>query len=110
MMRALSVKTIDLPSGDQLRPPTARSPAPTTTDSLPSASDRTIRSPPPAAPRPPRPVAGAAAGAEVDARTNATRDESGEGVMFDWVCGVVHTADGLPPLTGICQRSPWRGK
>src|SRR5277367_570226 len=88
IVRAPSLNTIDLPSGDQLRPPIALLSARTTSDSLPSASDRIIRSPPPLA-RPPRP-AGAAAGAPrggalVD-RTNATRVPSGESVIADSAC------------------------
>src|SRR4051812_7892388 len=114
IVRALSVKTIALPSGDQLSPPIAWVSPRSTSDSLPSARDRIIRSPPavPAPPRPARPPAsaldpGAAVGAGL---TKAALLPSGEGVMFDSACGVDHTADGSPPATGTCHRSPRRGK
>src|SRR5579864_2906808 len=110
MARAPSVKRIALPSGVQPRPPIERPSDLSRIDSRPSESERTMRSPPPAPPpRPPRP-AGAAGGAlppgaDVE-RTNATLVPSGDGVMPDSICGVVHTADAVVPSIGTCQRSP----
>src|SRR5947207_2185596 len=114
IVRAASLNTIDWPSGDQLRPPISWLSARTTSDSRPSASVRTMRSPPlAAAPRLPRPDAagaGAPGAGAASGRTNATRVPSGDGVMLDSACGVDHTAAGSPPPSATCQRSPWRGK
>src|SRR5262245_19066449 len=83
-----------------------------TSDSRPSPSDRVHSSLPPAAPPrplPPRAAAGGGFAPWSSARTNATRDPSGDGAMLISGCGVVHTAAAAPPSIGTRQRSPSLG-
>src|SRR3954470_22945088 len=104
-----SLKTSVWPSGDHDSAPIGRASPCNTTVSRPSASDRTMSSPPAGPPRPrPLPAAGVAAEAAAE-RINATRAPSGAGTMFDSIAGVVHTADAAPPSIGTRHRSPFFG-
>src|SRR5262245_24497010 len=88
------VKTSDALSGDQLTPEIAPSSDRATSDSRPSFNDRVHNSLPTAA---------------ACARTNATRDPSGDGTMADSACGIVQIAAAALPSIGTRQRSPFFG-
>src|SRR6266513_2301390 len=91
------VNSRDWPSGDHETPPTGLSSERTTSDSAPSAR-LLIRSsdppdPDPCPPCPPcLPCLPLAPCPPCLPRTNATRDPSGDGTMFDSNAGVVQTA------------------
>src|SRR6266567_1423266 len=90
---------MDAPSGDQTMPRMLTSSC-ATVDSVPSETQRMIRSLPCFASSP-------APGLLL---TNATRLASGEGTISVPRSGLLHTGFGVPPLTGTCHKSPSCGK
>src|SRR6266581_3352500 len=90
---------MDVPSGDQMVPRMLTSLC-TTVDSVPSESQRMIRSLPCCAPS-------ASVGLF---RTKATRLPSGEGTISLPRSGLLHTGLGVPPETGTCHKSSSCGK
>src|SRR5205814_9069554 len=90
---------MDAPSGDQTIPRMLTSLC-ATVDSVPSESQRMIRSLPCCAPS-------AAVGLF---RTKATRLPSGEGTISIPRFDLLHTGLGVPPATGTCHKSSSCGK